>query len=116
MIMSSPAHPREGAGERATGQEPCGGRPCTLTCPSRASDMSSWPSAMAIIGCLTAVLFAVPVGAQSPMPTPSAAGEVGTISGRVVDAGSGRSISDVLIRVDGTAHETLSDADGLFAL
>ena len=78
--------------------------------------MSSWFNSTAVIGYLAIALSALPVAAQSPTPTPSTADDLGTISGRVVDAASGRPISDVLLRVDGTSHETLSDPNGLFSL
>ncbi len=67
---------------------------------------------MVLLGCLVAALLVVPVAAQDP-DTPR---EVGSISGRVVDAATGRPIPDVVIRLDGSDHETLSDARGMFTL
>jgi len=76
--------------------------------------MSPWTNSTALFGCLVAAVFAVPVGAQEP--SPASVEGVGTVSGRVIDAGSGRPIADVMIRVDGTMHETLSDRAGMFTL
>lgn len=77
--------------------------------------MSAWSKSAAVFGCLAAAVLAVPVGAQEPPP--SAAGDgVGTISGRVIDAGTSRPIADVVIRVDGSMYETLSDPSGMFTL
>lgn len=54
-----------------------------------------------------AALFALPVGAQTPAPTPGAAvripdSELGVIRGRVLDADSGEPLAGVTVRVDTT--------------
>lgn len=74
--------------------------------------MSPRPTSTILLSCLFAAVLAVPVAAQDP-GTP---GDFGSISGRVVDAATGRPIPDVVIRLDGSDHETLSDARGMFRL
>jgi hypothetical protein len=74
--------------------------------------MSSRPTSTVFLGCLFAALFVAPVAAQDP----GAPRGVGSISGRVIDATTARPISDVVVRLDGSNHETLSDARGMFTL
>ncbi|MEX2466869.1 MAG: TonB-dependent receptor plug domain-containing protein [Gemmatimonadota bacterium] len=75
--------------------------------------MSSWSIPTALSGCLAALLLAAPTAAQV---TDTTVHDVGTISGRVLDAGNRRPISEVVIRVDGSDVETLSDTNGMFML
>ncbi|MCA1792164.1 MAG: TonB-dependent receptor plug domain-containing protein, partial [Thioalkalivibrio sp.] len=78
--------------------------------------MSPWSNSTALFGCLLAAMLVVPVGAQDAPPASMTDAGAGTISGRVIDAGTRRPISDVIIRVDGSVHETLSDRAGMFTL
>jgi hypothetical protein len=68
----------------------------------------------ALFSCFAAAALAVPIAGQDL--DPSVSGDVGTISGRVIDAATGRPISDVVIRVEEPVHETLSDRNGMFTL
>jgi TonB-linked SusC/RagA family outer membrane protein len=71
---------------------------------------------MAVVSRLTLALVAgllllsAPVGAQNPVPP------TGTITGRVLDAGSQQPVADVSVFVEGTRRGAVSGPDGTFTI
>ena len=61
------------------------------------------------------LLFAA-IGWLAPRPLLAQSAAVGTIEGRVLNARNGEYVASARITVDGTALETLTDADGFFRL
>lgn len=86
----------------------------TLEPVRRTARSSRWLRSSLAVPLAAAVLGA-PLGAQDTPDTRSAF-EAGSVSGRVIDAATRRPIADVIVRVDGSELQTLSDPNGLFLL
>src|SRR5213082_4064716 len=70
---------------------------------------------MAAVRCLTlalvvGLLWSTVLGAQTPVPP------TGTITGRVVDAGTQQPVADVSVFVEGTRRGAVSGPDGTFTI
>ncbi len=83
--------------------------------PSPLAPARLLPLAGASVTLALAVTNPLPARAQAQPAARPAAG-AGRIVGRVVDANSGAGISDVQVRVEGTAVGALSGVDGRFAI
>jgi hypothetical protein len=64
---------------------------------------------------LLALALVTPIAAQDALPSEDRPG-FGTVSGRVIDANTRRPIPDVVVRVEESLQETLTDRSGMFVL
>jgi len=87
--------------------------------PRHRGELTARRPTAALIGLLAlGTLTAVPPASLRAQDSPESqsASAAGTVSGRVIDASTRRPISDVVVRVDGSSLETLSDRNGLFLI
>ena len=63
-----------------------------------------------ILALMVGLIWSIPVGAQNPVPP------TGTITGRVLDAGTQQPVADVSVFVEGTRRGAVSGPDGTFTI